>query len=330
VNRFCFSAATAIVGAVLLAGVLGGCGGSPLFTGQSDVGSGSVVKAVSSFESARDESPEDFVTRLKLANLYYLIARESLEAQKQDAYRSFLGKAQSEILAATRIDPLSPQPHALMGVIRVYQGDLEAANTCFKNALTLNLRQPEEIRQAEGVHYTNLAHLEVYRGKVGAARRYLREAMRLGAPSTEVDRIELLAAWREGDLTEARDIFAAAVREVPGFAETWDDAPLPTKMSSFYNFAEVCCANPTCGPHMADACQRVRKPVQVRQLRVETEQEEKKLERERRVTLETIYENRRDLEIIIDDPAAPPPAPSPAPSSAPTPAPTVVKPLPVD
>jgi tetratricopeptide (TPR) repeat protein len=321
VKRFCARAAV-IAGGVLLAG----CGGSPVFTGQSDVGGRSVLQAVASFESARDASPDDYVTRLKLANLYYLNARESFESGKQDAYRDYLGKAQAEILAATRIDPLSPQPHALMGVIRVYQGDLESAHTCFRNALTLNLRQPEEIRQAEGVHYTNLAHLEVYRGKIGAARRYLREAMRLGAPPTEVDRIELLAVWREGDLTEARDIFAAAVREVPGFAETWDDAPLPTKMGSFYNFAEVCCANPTCGPHMADACQRVRKPVQTRQLRVETEHEEQRLERERRVTLETIYKSRKDLEIIIDDPAAPPAAPP----SAPTPTPTNVTPLPVD
>jgi hypothetical protein len=155
----------------------------------------------------------------------------------------------------------------------------------------------------------------VYQGKTRAARGYIERARKLGAPAIELDRIELLAAWRDKDLVTARDIFAGAVDNVPGFADTWDDAPLPMKMTTFYNFAEVCCSNPTCGPHMADACARERKRVQHRQLRVETEKEEQRLEQDRRLKIEAIYETRKDLEITIEEPTTPLPPPAPAPAA---------------
>jgi len=296
------------IAGIALAATLASCSGSPTFTAQPDLGGSAALSAVARFEAERAASPGAFVVRLKLGNLYYLLAREALESGDEAGYREQLALAQREILEATRIDPSSPQTHALMGVIRVYEGDLDAARTCFRNALQLNLHQPEQIRQFEGVHYTNLAHLAVYQGKIADARRYLEKARPLDPPATEVERIELLAAWRENDLVEARDIFAGAVRDVPGFAETWDDAPLPARMNTFYNFAEVCCANPTCGPHMADACVRERKKVQYRKLQIETQREEQRLEQQRRLELETIYENRRDLQITLDDPSAPAPS----------------------
>ena len=301
--------------ALLLMASLARCGGSASsFTGESNLDGGSVGAALARFEAQRSRAPGDFTARLELASLYYLNAREALEAGDEAVYRSELARAQDEILEATRIDPTSPQTHALMGVTRIYQGDLAAAETCFSNALKLNLRLPDGLRQAEGVHYTNLAHLSVYQGKTKEARRHLAKAKKLGAPAIEVDRIELLASWRDDDMVAARDIFAGAIESVPGFADTWDDAPLPVKMTSFYNFAEVCCSNPTCGPHMADACARARKRVQHRQVRVETLEEETRLEQDRRLEIEAIYETRKDLEITIEDPSAPPaPTPTPAP-----------------
>jgi tetratricopeptide (TPR) repeat protein len=300
--------------------VLASCGGGPpsRFTGEANLQGGSAESAVARFERERDRAPDDFAARLKLASLYYLNARDALTAGDEETYRSELARAQTEILEATRLDPTSPQTHALMGVIRIYQGDLNSAEVCFKNAMKLNLRLPDQLRQAEGVHYSNLAHLSVYQGKTKLARGYVERARKLGAPAIELDRIELLAAWRDKDLIGANDIFRGAVDEVPGFADTWDDAPLPMKMTTFYNFAEVCCSNPTCGPHMADACAQTRKRVQYRQVRIETEREEQRLEQDRRLKIEAIYETRKDLEITTEE-LSPPPAPAP---STPPPAPS--------
>ncbi len=296
----------------LVVGLLASCGGSSTsrFTGEANLDGGSVESAVSRFERTRDRAPDDFAARLKLASLYYLNARDALIAGDEETYRNELARSQTEILEATRLDPTSPQTHALMGVIRIYQGDLGSAETCFKNAMKLNLRLPEQLRQSEGVHYSNLAHLSVYQGKTRLARDYVERARKLGAPAIELDRIELLAAWRDKDLVAANDIFRGALDEVPGFADTWDDAPLPVKMTTFYNFAEVCCSNPTCGPYMADACAHTRQRVQRRELRVETEKEEQRLEQDRRLKLEAIYDDRKDLQITIEDPSAPPPAPA--------------------
>jgi Flp pilus assembly protein TadD len=313
------------VAALAATAVLTGCGAAtPRFTGESNLENGGVRAAIARFEAERARAPEDFTTRLSLANLYYLNARAALTDGDEETYRRELALAQSEILAATRLDPTSPQTHALMGVVRIYQGDLAGGETCFKNALKLNLRLPQSLRQAEGVHYSNLAHVSVYQGKTRLARDYVERARELGAPEIELDRIELLAAWRDKDLVAAHDIFAGAVDDVPGFADTWDDAPLPMKMATFYNFAEVCCSNPTCGPHMADACARERKRVQQRELRVETAREEERLEHERRLSIEAIYGSRRDLQITIEDPNAPLPA---APDT-PVPAPTTPVPVP--
>jgi Flp pilus assembly protein TadD len=303
--------------ALLVAAFMVRCGGaSTRFTGESNLDGRSVDQAITRFEKERSRAPDDFTAHLKLASLYYLNAREALAAGDEERYGSDLEHAQSEILAATRIDPTSPQTHALMGVTRIYQGDLAGAETCFRNALQLNLRLPESLRQAEGVHYTNLAHLSVYQGKTADTRRYIEKARQLGAPDIELDRIEILAAWRDKDLTEARDSFAGAVDTVPGFADTWDDAPLPARMATFYNFAEVCCANPTCGPHMADACSRVHRKVQYRQVTVETEETEQRLEQTRRLEIEAIYESRKDLQITLEDPNAPA---APAPGAPPVP-----------
>jgi Flp pilus assembly protein TadD len=306
--------------ALLVLAATARCGGaSTRFTGESNLDGRSAEQAIASFEKSRNRTPGDFTAHLKLASLYYLNARDALAAGDEGSYRSELERAQSEILAATRIDPTSPQTHALMGVTRIYQGDLAGAETCFKNALQLNLRLPESLRHAEGVHYTNLAHLSVYQGKNADARRYIEKARQLGAPDIELDRIEILAAWRNKDLTEARDSFAGAIDSVPGFADTWDDAPLPSRMATFYNFAEVCCSNPTCGPHMGDACARVHRKVVYRQVRVETEEAEERLEQTRRLEIEAIYESRKDLQITLEDPNAPV-TPAPAePAAPPTP-----------
>jgi len=294
------------------------CGGTSPYAVQSDIKSGNLEGAAQKLEQRRSDSPDDMETRLELADVYYQLARKSLDAGNQAAYVDYLSKAQTEILEAVRIDPTSPRPHTWLGIITAYQGDLNASSTSFKNALRLNLRERWELRG--GNYYSNIAHISVYQGKLGDARRYLDKGAKSGAPQDELDRIMVLAAWKENDMVEARDIFNSAVELSPAFAETWDGAPLPKPMRTFDDFAAVCCANPTCGPHMEGACKRAKQTVARRELDLDTLAQERKLEVERQQKLRDIYKRQKDIEITVEDDAAPAAA-KPTPTPAPTPAP---------
>ncbi len=297
---------------VLLAALIfvAGCGGTSQYAVDNDIKTGNLEGAAQKLEQRRDADPEDFDTRLMLADVYYQLARKELDAGNQSAYVSYLSKAQTEILEAVRIDPTSPRPHTWLGIITAYQGDLDASETSFKNALRLNLRERMELRG--GTYYSNIAHISVYQGKLADARRYLDKGAKMGAPQDELDRILVLAAWKSNDMVEARDIFNGAVTLNPAFAATWDGAPLPKPMASFDDFAAVCCSNPTCGPYMEGACKRSKQAVAKRSLDLDTLSEERKLEVQRQQKLREIYKRRKDVEITVEDapaPATPAPAP---------------------
>jgi tetratricopeptide (TPR) repeat protein len=268
-------------------------------------------------ERRSEASPRSLRARLELADRYYEAARRALDAGRQDEYVAELRKAQRELLEATRIDPASPEPHTQMGIITAYLGDLEAAETSFRNALRLSLR--DRGRPTAGIFYSNLAHIDVYRGKLNEARRYLDQAIRAQAPEDEIARISVLLSWAQNDMVEARDSFENAALISRPFAETWDGAPLPRPMKKFADFAAVCCANPTCGPHMENACAREKQGVVQRERDLATVRQEMEIERERRAKLKDIYQRRKELEITVDEPSAapkredspPPPAPKP-------------------
>jgi tetratricopeptide (TPR) repeat protein len=293
-----------------------GCGGSSPYAVQNDIKSGNIEGAAQKLEQRRTDDPDDFDTRLELADVYYQLARKSLDANDQQAYVNYLSKAQAEILEAVRIDPTSPRPHTWLGIITAYQGDLNASETSFKNALRLNLRERMELRG--GTYYSNIAHISVYQGKLSDARRYLDKGSKMGAPQDEIDRIMVLAAWKSNDMVEARDIFNNAVTLNPAFAETWDGAPLPKPMQTFDDFAATCCSNPTCGPYMEGACKRSNQAVAKRTLDLDTVSEERKLEVERQQKLREIYKRRKDVEITVEDAPAPAAA-TPAPKATPKP-----------
>jgi Flp pilus assembly protein TadD len=300
------------------------CSGPSSYAVQQDVKAGNFEGAARRLENNRDAKPKDFETRLALADVYYQLARKAVDDGKPDAYVEYLRKAQVEILEATKIDPASPRPHTQMGIVAAYQGDLDASETSFRNALRLSLR--DRFQSPPPTCYSNLAHIAVYQGKLSEARRYLDKAERGGAPEDEIARISVLASWKENDMTEARDAFNNAVLTSRPFAETWDEAALPQPMKTFGDFAEVCCKNPTCGPHMEGACKRERQEVAKRQIDRDTLQKEMQLERERRQALKDIYQKRRDIEITVDDPNAPakrsestgPAVPAPSAPSTPT------------
>lgn len=295
---------------VTIALLLASCGGTSPYAIQNDIKAGNIEGAAEKLEQRRNEYPDDLDTRLLLADAYYQLARKSLDNGDQAGYVRFLTKAQTETLAAVEIDPTSPRPHTWLGIITAYQGDMGASETAFKNALRLNLKERYELRG--GTYYSNLAHIAVYQGKLVDARRYLDKGMKSGAPQSEVDRIQTLAAWKANDMTEARDVFNGAVELSPEFARTWDGAPLPQPMKTFDDFAHVCCSNPTCGPYMEGACKREKQAVARRELSLETMEAERKLEVERQQKLREIYKRQKQVEITIED--APP---ANAPTSAP-------------
>ena len=258
-----------------------------------DTREGRVAEARESLEILREDYPDDFEVRIQLAEVYYQKARLALETGDEAEYLRFLGAAQDELIAAVAIDPASAAPHTWMGIVAAYRGDLNAALESFQNARRLD--------PVQGVSYTNLAHVWVYKGRLSAARTLLDKGRKLRGPQDEIDRIEILAAWRGGDFIEARDVFDMAL-DNRGFAETWDGAPLPKRMENFDDFANVCCANPSCGPNMGNACHLAQIEVAKRELEEETVRQELQLEMERRRKLREIYERRRDLEITIEAP----------------------------
>jgi tetratricopeptide (TPR) repeat protein len=239
-------------------------------------------------------------TRVDVAGEYYRQAREAIDGGDEAQYRDYLGKAQRELLAAIRRDPGDPEAHTQMGIILVYQGNLDQARTSFLNALRLHKKRFPGGRRGDGGYYTNIAHTDLYRGKPRSAQRYLEVGRRRGAPPAEVDRIDTLLAWRSGDLTEAREIFTSARDLTPGYADTWDTAPLPQRMKSFEDFCAACCRNPSCGPYLRDACNAEQQTVKEREVTRETLVEEMRLERERQAKLKEIYKGDRNVSIEVE------------------------------
>jgi len=282
----------------------------------ADEKAGRLESAAGKLEKDVQSDPKDFGSRMELGQIYYEEARKAIDDGDQAAYVEYLRKAQNEFLAAAKLEPTDPSPHTWLGIITAYEGDLRGSETSFRNALRL-AQSDRRYPGAGGTLYSNLAHICVYKGDLPAARRYLSKAGKTGAPQDEIDRISVLLAWKENDMVEARDVFNGAVTMSKPFSETWDGAPLPKKMETFDDFAEICCKNPTCGPHMENACKREKQKVARRELDLSTVKEQQEIERERREELRKIYKTKKGgVEIGIDDePNAPatPPAPTPAP-----------------
>ena len=300
-----------IAGRVLVLGIaLAGCTQAPQQpAGEIDP---ELTEYARRLERVRDANGNNGDVREQLASEYYRIARHAIDAGDEARYRKYLGKSQRELLVAIKLAPNDPGPHNQMGITLAYQGDIEGSNQSFKNSLVLLGRAGGLlVLHTSGSAYTNLAHIAVYRGKLEEARGYLELGRRRGAARDELDRIETLFAWRSGDRARARKLFEAA-KGTPGYADTWDQSPLPQPMRSFEDFCAVCCRNPSCGPFMADACEAEGLPVKQRAVTRETLVEEMRLERERRARLKEIYERELSIEVEPEAPRAEPkPQPTP-------------------
>lgn len=238
--------------------------------------------------------PTDTELRKALAEGYYLTARQALEARQFEAYERNLGLALDEWIEAVRLDPEDPAPHTMMAIVALHQGQLDSSITSLKNAQRLAPMNP--------LADSNLAEAYVYQGDFGKARKYLSRARKSRMVTSHVEIIESLAAWKTGDMTEARDIFESAHAVDPGFVETWNDAPVNRPIQSFDDFAAFCCGDIACGPYMENACHNLRLDVKERNVSAETVRKELVLEMQKRRELEKIYKGRRDLDIEVEAP----------------------------
>lgn len=292
-----------LVGTVVLAAALAACAigpGGPIRAAQQDLEGGRIDQAVERLEAARvgNAGSADFQDMLGVA--YYRRARKAFDEGRHEDYGADLERAVAAWVASLRIDPTSPRPHTWMGIAAAYQGNIGGATQSFRNALRLAPRS--------WVSYTNLAQTLIYQGQIGFALRWLRKARPLGPNPAVVDLNLSLAAWRRGDLVEARDTFESAYRFDPEVVNNWDEAPVPEPIETFEDFTSYCCSNPACGPYMEEACGRMRLDVKRRDVRDETILRELRIEMERRRQLEEIYRERKDLKIEVD-PAPPVPEP---------------------
>ncbi len=283
-------------GAALLTAVLAACAaGGPSYRGaQDDLEEGRLEPAIEKLEELRARNPKHAEIALNLGIAYFKRARQELDANQQAAYLADLARAQEHVLAAIEIDPRSSQPHTWLGIIAAYQDDLDGTIESLKNAARLDPYHP--------VHYTNLAESYIYKGKLVRARRYLRKARDLGAPAIYIEMNEILAAWRAGDYVEARDLFETAYSLNPEVVKVWNEAPVAEAIESFEDFTGFCCSHIACGPYMENACEEMKHEVRHRDVDAETLRQELVLEMEKRRRLKGIYEGRRDVQIVIEEP----------------------------
>ncbi len=249
--------------------------------------------SIAELEKKRDRSPRSVDAHHELGQAYYLRARTALDEERFGDYESDLGRALDEWIETLRLEPESPGPHTWMGIVAVYQGDLDRALRSFANARRLS---PDN-----WASYTNIAETMIYRGKVKAARKFLKRGEQLRADPAIVEINFCLLEWREGNLDDARYHFQEAYHLSPETVNTWNEAPITNPLRTFHDLTRYCCASPSCGPYMGEACKESNLSVTRRVVPEEVARQELVLEMERRRKLKAIYQGRRDLGVEVED-----------------------------
>jgi len=255
---------------------------------------GSLEAEAAKLERARNSRSGRVDTRIELGTVYYLLARDALDGQADEGrYLAYLEKSVEEFVTAVELDPRHEEPHFYLAVMDTYRGDLRGALRGFNNVKRLN---PSPIA------YTNIAEIYVYRGRPDRAREWNRLGLRKGAPYGPVIFNDMLIAWKEGDIGEARRRFRQLERSDPDMLRTINVARLPRTPRSFEEFAGYCCGSPACGPYMKQRCIDLALPVQEREISEETLLKELRLEIEAKRRMRKVYEQRKELEIEIEVP----------------------------
>ena len=263
---------------------------------EREVQAGNPEAAVAILEAQRDQRPSSVEVHNALGEAYYRSARKALEDGRNADYGRDLESALDAWVESLRLDPESSQPHVMMAIVSLHQGRLEDSIVSLKNALRLGPRNP--------ISQSNLAEAYVYQGDFRQARRFLAMARKGGRIPGVIEVIEALAAWKTGDMVEARDLFEAAHALNPEVVVSWNEAPISTPIHDFDDFTEFCCSDDACGPYMESACRRVHLEAKQRRVSDEITRKELLLEMQRRRKLDAIYRDRRDLKIEVE-PAEP-------------------------
>lgn len=244
-------------------------------------------------EKQRARNPGSAQVRLALGTVYYRIARDALDRGHDEArYLAYLEQASTELVTAAEIDPRMPDPHIYLAAMDLYRGDLDGSLRGLNNARRLS---------RDGVHYTNLGELHVYRGDLAEARRWTLMGLRRGAGPAPVTFNQMLIHWREGDLRAAERDFHVLWKDYPEMLSTINMARVPRDPDSFDEFAAYCCGSPGCGPYMREACGGLGLPVKNRELSEQTALKELEIEMEKTRRLREIYEQRKELQIEVGE-----------------------------
>jgi tetratricopeptide (TPR) repeat protein len=279
--------------AAILALAAGGCVlGGNVGRAQREMAAGDLQGAREILERDRDRHPRSADVRVALGEVYYRIARDALDRDRDEArYLDYLERSVGEFVTAVELDPRDDRPHFFLAVMDVYRGEPREALRGFVRVRRL---------RPTGVAYTNIAETFVYLGKLDKAQEWNDLGLRKGAPYGAVLFNDMLIAWRYGDLAQARRTFAELRDGNPDMLRTINAAPLPETPRSFEDFAGYCCRSPACGPYLEDACHELSLEVQQRELSEEAVRRELVIEMEKQRRLRRVYEQRKELEIEIE------------------------------
>jgi tetratricopeptide (TPR) repeat protein len=263
---------------------------------RAQAGSGDLEGARVELERERERRPNSADVRVELGEVYYRIARDALDRERDETrYLAFLERSVAEFVTALELDPRDDRPHFYLAVMDTYRGEPRKA-----------LRGLENVRRLapSGVAYTNIAELYVYLGELHKARRWNDLGLRKGAPYGVGIFNDMLIAWREGELDEARRRFAELRASDPELLRTINMVRLPEAPRRFEDFAGTCCASPACGPYLKDACRALALDVRERELSKEAVLRELRIEMEKERRLRRVYQQRKELEIEVEAPPA--------------------------
>jgi len=243
-------------------------------------------------ERERDLRPDSADVRVALGEVYYRVARAALDGERDEArYLAFLEKSVAEFVTALEINPRDERPHFYLAVMDTYRGQLGQAMRGFNNARRL---------RPSGVAYTNIAEIYVYLGQLGKAQAWNDLGLKKGARYGSGLFNDMLIAWKQGDLAEARQCFSELQATDPEMLRTINVARLPQAPRRFEDFAGYCCSSPACGPYMKDPCHALALDVREREISKETVLKELRIEMEKQRRLQKVYEQRKELEIQIE------------------------------
>jgi tetratricopeptide (TPR) repeat protein len=245
------------------------------------------VREVDEF-AARE--PNSFDVQYARGTVHREAAVRAMAAGDEAAYLTHVETALDAYTRASSFDPRQAGPHTGVAKLLLYQGDLKGAR---EELLIARMLDP-----VDPMHTAELAQVYVYMGRLSRARSLVEQGRKQGLPPVFAETVEMLASWREGDLTDARDLFDLA-HQNPKPMHAWlrEDPSTPADFASFDEFAKYCCGATTCGPHMGDACERMHQAVKQREVAAETLRRERIAALEREKARRKTFGGTRELEI---------------------------------